>query len=149
MIAWATEIKIRAERRTGELLREMARGEQRRGRGGDQKSTSSRADVGPKLKDLSITRDQSSDWQKLAAIPEPEFEQRLRAASADPAVLTTAKMLRPVAKPMKEDPFEEERETWAGVSGWLGRVRDLPPLDERYARLAPPARAARDRRPGV
>jgi len=45
---------------------------------------SSRDDISlKKLTDLGISRDQSSDWQKLAAIPEPEFEQRLARAAED------------------------------------------------------------------
>lgn len=129
MVTWATEIKLRAERRTGELLRETAASERRQTQGRPEK-TSSRGDVFPKLEDLGISRNQSSDWQKLAAIPEGEFEKRLANAARDPATMTTAKLLAPIPKPMRHDPFEEEREVWASVSGWLGRVRDITPLKD-------------------
>src|SRR6185503_631875 len=77
---------IRAERRAGELLRETGERKERRGRGGDQKSMSTRVDIDrPTLKKLGVSLDQSSDWQKLAAIPQPEFERRLAAAArSDP-----------------------------------------------------------------
>ena len=37
----------------------------------------SRRPTGSTLSDLGITRDQSSQWQRLAAVPEPEFEAAL------------------------------------------------------------------------
>lgn len=129
MVIWATEIKLRAERRTGELLRETEKSGQRQAHGRPAKTTP-RDVVLPKLKDLGISQDQSTDWQKLAAIPEPEFEKRLKAAAGDPVTMTTEKMLRHAPEPVQDDPFKEEREVWAGVSGWLGRVRDLRPLDD-------------------
>lgn len=63
---------MRAERRAGQLLAGMNRD---KGRGGDRKSQSRPTTV--KLSDLGITRDQSSKWQKLAAMPKAKFEQAL------------------------------------------------------------------------
>jgi hypothetical protein len=73
----AAEIRIRAERRTGELLIEMKESGKRRDRGGDQKSTSRAATLKTALPDLGITRDQSSKWQDLARIPAEEFEEAI------------------------------------------------------------------------
>ena len=71
------EIRIRAERKTGQLLREAARnGERVASGGGDKKS--SRANRLDKLSDHGISKDQSSDWQKLATIPNKRFEQELK-----------------------------------------------------------------------
>jgi len=66
MIAWATEIKVRAERRAGEMLREMGKSHQRNISG----KPSASGDGLPTLKKLGLTRDQSSDWQRLAEIPD-------------------------------------------------------------------------------
>ena len=80
MVAWATEIKLRAERRTGELLRETAKtGERRTAAHGRPRKGSSAEEAfkATTLKTLGLTENQSSDWQQLAAIPAPEFEVRL------------------------------------------------------------------------
>lgn len=76
LVLLATQIKLTAERRVGELLVEMEAGRERRpSRGG---GVSSLKDT-PTLKSLGVTRNQSSDWQRLAQIPEPEFERHLGA----------------------------------------------------------------------
>lgn len=71
---WAAEIKLRAERRAGQLLKEMAStGERDTGQGGDRKAQSQVAT----LKDLGVDGDQSSRWQQEAELPEEEFEEWL------------------------------------------------------------------------
>jgi len=89
MVVWVTEIKLRAERRTGELLKETAKTEQRQAKGKPSVNGGGRPHL-PTLRDLKISPDQSKDWQKLAAIPEPEFEKRLEHAARDPKTMTTA-----------------------------------------------------------
>ncbi len=71
LIQYATEIKVRAERRCGEMLRETAeRGERDQGRGGNRRSRSHDMTVMPTtLADLGITKNESSRYQKLAAMP--------------------------------------------------------------------------------
>ena len=74
MIFWATEIKVRAERRTGELLRSadkhpgVANGRPGPGRGVKTRSSEPTGFSPPKLSDLKISKQQSADWQQLAAI---------------------------------------------------------------------------------
>lgn len=86
LIDMATDIKMRAERRVGELLREMSKNKGTRGAGDANvgKSTGGRlsrppVDATPKLSDLGVTKDQSSRWQKLAAMPEKQFEEKVAA----------------------------------------------------------------------
>lgn len=85
----ASEIRLRAERRAGEMLRESARVGARQPRA-HPKAESKRNDSAPRLRDLGISKDQSHQWQKLAAIPEAEFEKRL-AQATEP--VTTVGML--------------------------------------------------------
>ena len=65
MLTWVQEIRFRAERRVGELLKETAATGQRMRQGGNKKKTSSTDDVCT-LEKLRLSRDQSSDFQKLA-----------------------------------------------------------------------------------
>lgn len=71
----ALEIRKRAERRAGELLTEMKETGERQTRGstGGGRAKSEAAT----LQDIGVTKDQSSEWQKLAAIPEEKFETHL------------------------------------------------------------------------
>jgi hypothetical protein len=65
---------IRASTRAGFLIAEMGKNGQRRPRG---KSHVGAHDMSPKLSDLGISRDQSSQWQQLAGIEPEEIDKRL------------------------------------------------------------------------
>lgn len=65
MVQWATEIKVRAERRCGEMLRDSAETGQRAttadgAKHGANKHLSHDATSAPTLRELGITRDQRS-----------------------------------------------------------------------------------------
>src|SRR5437879_6245350 len=78
---WAAEIRLRAERRAGELLAEMEK--QHGSRGVGKKVESSDTTPLPvKLEDIGVTKDQSSKWQRLAKIEEPALEKLIQSASA-------------------------------------------------------------------
>jgi hypothetical protein len=80
LIEHATEIRLRAERKAGELLAEM---DKNKGAIAGKTGRKGRPvlEPTPKLSDLSITKDQSSRWQKLAGIPEREFEDKVTRAT--------------------------------------------------------------------
>lgn len=76
----ATEIRIRAERRCGELLKTMEKSGERHSGRNEQNLRGSQAatPVSPTLADLGINKTQSSRWQKLADVPDDEFEATFR-----------------------------------------------------------------------
>ena len=68
----AAEIKLRAERRAGQLLKEM----EKKPPGPEPKDRSHHAtDLPPSLSDIGITKSQSSRWQKESEVSEEKFEQ--------------------------------------------------------------------------
>jgi len=79
------ELKLRAERRAGQLLLLMAL------RGGDRKS-GRRSQVN--LAELGLTKDQSARWQKEASVPDEEFARLVDAARRGKMELTAAALLR-------------------------------------------------------
>ena len=86
LIQKATALRLRAERRAGELLREMEKNKGARGNPGGQgakivRSRDATAQA-PKLSDVGVSKTQSSRWQKLAALDDEMFERRIERASA-------------------------------------------------------------------
>jgi len=117
---YAREIRLRAERRAGELLRNMEQTRERATRGSDafrgnqHAKVMSRHATSPSLSSLGISRDQSSKWQKLAGVPEDQFEDALRDPEHKPS---TAGILR------KSNGSQEQMNPHAL---WLwGRLRDF------------------------
>ncbi len=72
--ASAAAIKVRAERRMGELLREMPK------QGPGEYKRSQLATVSPTIADLNITKSDSSRCQAMAALPSEEFEETVTKA---------------------------------------------------------------------
>jgi hypothetical protein len=72
------QIRLRAERKAGQLLAEMEKLRGARGTGSDQhkKVVGSSSATPPKtLKEVGITKDQSASWQKLGAMSQ-DFQRR-------------------------------------------------------------------------
>jgi hypothetical protein len=134
LIQYATEIKVRAERRCGELLaRTAATGEratrEKHGRGGQVASFDQ---TPPTLAQMGLTKDESSRYQQLAAMPADHFETAVATAKATAGEVTTAFMLREAKRmPAKKMTMADQR-----------RLQDLKAAKDRgtsmlstYARL--------------
>lgn len=87
------EIKLRAERRAGELLEEMPKAQGKRTDLELSNIVLPSSDA-PTLADLGISKIQSSRWQSIAGIPEPVFEAAIEETMNNGDELTSAGMLR-------------------------------------------------------
>lgn len=148
MIAWVTEIKVRAERRAGQLLAEMPK--QNGGTASKLKARShDSTELFPKtLSDLGITKNESSRWQKLASVSDSKFERAVAAVKDVAGEVTTAAMIRRVqaesetAKPKKDKPAkpanpakEPTHEECATDGGPIGEFTELDAANEQIADL--------------
>ena len=84
------EIKLRAERRAGEMLRETEKnkgtagtGDANIGRGTGGTIVLPPVDDTPTLADMGISKGESSNRQKVAAIPEVQFERHIAETKAE------------------------------------------------------------------
>lgn len=69
---------LRAERKCGELLQDMAeRGERDKGKGNRNPALKSQRAT-PNLDSLGLDKHEASRFQQIAAVPEPEFEGYIR-----------------------------------------------------------------------
>ena len=110
MVEWATEIKVRAERRCGEMLKKSAENGERATRQIHRGSMSHDTTCPPTLTDLGITRDESSRYQKLADLPEKHFETAIAVAKSTAGQVTTAAMLRTAKQQTRIERKEEKQQ---------------------------------------
>jgi hypothetical protein len=129
----AAEIKIRAERRMGELLKVMPKA-----KGGQpyQKATPSTLEgVAPTLASLGVTEQDSHRCQRMAKLDDKAFETHIAETRADPkGELTTAGVLREVAKqspPVKPPKSWNTVEESEAIGAWLQARMDSWPASCR------------------
>ena len=93
---YAAAIKLRAERRAGELLRDLERGNP--GEATKAKRTSSvghtPSPYAAALNDAGASRQDANRWQRVADVPEERFEQHLETATPAGRELSTAGLLK-------------------------------------------------------
>jgi hypothetical protein len=122
----AANVRLRAERRVGELLKELARAETPNPQGIGGKSakidtSAHRTQQSPyaaALHDQGISRQAAHRFQNLAAIPQEDFERAL----SGPEKVSTSSVLRaaPAPRPAPPTPAVSDDALWV----W-GRLRDF------------------------
>lgn len=146
LVEWASEIKVRAERRAGELLSKIDR------KNGDKGAEGIRST----LEQIEVPVVTAHRWQKIAAIPEEKFEKAIAETKESAGVVTTAAVLRaakpksksePRAEPKpttpKAKPFDKEAaHTRAELIDLQGKYADLT---EKHSDLADTARELQDK----
>ena len=107
----ASRIRVRAERKLGEILKRMADKGERTTR------QTARSSSAVRLDDLGIPKDRASRAMQLADVPQEQFD----AALAEPAVAQPRRILRELREPPKPAPLVPIDQT---LTLW-GKVRDL------------------------
>jgi hypothetical protein len=121
LIDQATEIRLRAERRVGQLLADMEKNPGARGNPGGRGAKIERsqdATTQPTLSDLGINKTQSSRWQKLAGLAEDDFEMVVtKAQHKASAAVDHVQQLKPKPKPRPEPKRKPARSKGAAKKG--------------------------------
>jgi len=110
MTNWAAEIRIRAERRLGEMLKDqkdaggMNKGKLKQGQNSPPSHDGSAE--APTLSDMGITHNMSSRAQAIANIPEEEFESVIAEYKKDQRELTSHAIRKLTDKAMVSLPDE-------------------------------------------
>ena len=142
----ACEVKVWVERRLGEVLAAM-KDDGRLMRGQPREMSERKT-----LPDLGISRDESSRYQRLAALPEEEVEQRIEAVKSSAQRLTTPRVLRPfraaavaaVGAELESDPELQRARTrvnahkaisplFQAIGDWLTPERVVEVQDDYFA----------------
>lgn len=140
----AAEIRLRAERRAGEMLAAMEKAKPPGKKIGDNVSPNS-------LESIGITKKQSSRWQMEAKLDEDEFEEIVNECAEEKKELTQSLVLAK-AKAKKESKEKPGSKKASGVKGdgtWRFMVGDclsLPFADDHFDLVfcSPPYEAQRE-----
>lgn len=139
----AAEIRIRAERRCGELLKDMpkakgaADGTPGPGRGNKTQSPDVTAFSDTQtLSNLGISKRQSSEWQKLAEVPESDFES----AIAEQEIPTSSGVLNHRAMGTGQNEWYTPEDNLLAIRDVLGSIELDPASSEAANRTIGAAR---------
>ncbi len=97
----AARLRIEAERKAGALLAETEK------QAGQRTPVESRS-VTPRLQDLGVTKKQSSDWQRIARVPDDVFEAHVEQVQRKGDALTTSGVVQ-VARQIEKERRASER----------------------------------------
>lgn len=119
------ELKLRAERRAGQMLADFAL------HGGKRNPRERKL----KLEDLGISKDQSSRWQLLARIKDRKFDEFIDSVRTNGQELTTALALRFAKKLVGKRNNKPTTDEQNQVTGSLASLLELQMLNQRFGCL--------------
>jgi hypothetical protein len=109
----AAEIRLRAERKAGQIISKMPKAKP----GPNGVRSTSTTDP-PTLEELGITKDQSSQWQKLGEMKQRDFDLAIGESVKPPTTKGILRIAKEAAEPVR-DPVSDD-------ALWLwGRLRDF------------------------
>lgn len=119
---YAVEIKLRAERRLGEILKTIDRA--KKGRPEKCIPPETFNSPPPTLDDLGISRVQSHRWQTEAQVPDEEFEQYVAETKANGEELTSIGLRRKAKKLVSDKPSYDGDE-WHTPPEYIDAAREV------------------------
>jgi N6-adenosine-specific RNA methylase IME4 len=121
------EVKLRAERKAGEILAATPKNE-----GGRPSENRSRAVTGsaPKLEELGVTKMQSHRWQQVASVDEADFEAHVESVKERGDELTTASVVELAKARDRTDRRDEKRARSEALA-----ASPVPVVVDRYSVL--------------
>ena len=91
---------------------------------------------------MGVTKDQSSKWQKLAAVPEKEFEEAINRPATKPS---TNHIIRANVKTQPIKPMDSDALWWWGTLKDMGRDNKFSKsMSELIAEMTPAMQADMD-----
>jgi hypothetical protein len=132
----ATEIKIRAQRRAGEILLEMekARGRNLTGKNqygeGSLRSMPMTVSSIPTYSDIGIVKQDAHTWQTIAKVPEDEFRNFIERTKTEEKELSTAAAYREARKILQPEPAHPKPKDWTEISADLAFAQICNAIEE-------------------
>lgn len=116
----ATTVKLMAERKAGGMLAESG--------------LSKGCNAPLRLADIDVSRMQSSRWQRLASIPESDFNRFIEEAKEAERELTTAGALK-FAKQLAASGSQAAPTVWSGTTGHTSSLDELVATGEKFSTI--------------
>lgn len=117
----AAEVKLRAQRRGGEILQQM---EKNGGAKVPRATSSQAASALPKIEDLGITYSDSSRWQNIAKMPAEKFEEFITETKESGGEITTAAALK-IASGQPHVSHNSGENEWYTPAEYVNAAREL------------------------
>ena len=128
----ALEIRVRAERKTGEMLRAR-----KKHPGGRPNWLQPATSLPATLEELGVEKTQALRWQRIASIPEEKFESEIqeRTLAGDLSTSQMVRFARDVKTEAKRD-LQTREEDARSMKLWGGQTAELTPQSIEQAKSA-------------